>query len=103
MPSPYTRKRLTPDERKQSIVLAAYELAKETHLFGFNIKKVSLRLQDCSKSTVKHYFNIDDLRTAVIEHALTHTCGLEIVRQAITSGHQAVAHFTPEERKAIFK
>lgn len=83
----YNRKRLDPEDRKRQIVLAAVAVVQERHLYGFNIKMVSQRLQDCSKSTIKHYFSIDELRQAVIDWAIANPKkGASIIEQARAAG-----------------
>lgn len=94
----YRRTRLSPEERRQQIITAALKVAGDRGLYSFNIKAVSLALQDCSKSTIKHYFSIDDLRTAVVEAAID-LGQSDIVTQAITMKHPAVANLTDEQRQ----
>lgn len=100
--SKYNRVRLTPEERKQQIVNAALDDALEHGLYAFSIANVSRSIQDrhCSKATIKHYFTMEALRTAVIKEAIRRDDNPfdVIVAQAISMNHPATDHFADDER-----
>lgn len=94
----YTRNRLTPDERRQQILLAATVLAVESGLYNFSVTNVSRKLKNCSKSTIRHYFSLADLRMAVVDMAIADD-NSAIVAQAITMKHRAVKRMNDYERR----
>lgn len=95
----YNRVRLTPEERQLQILNAAIEVALKQGLYNFSIANVARSIRDCSKATIKHYFTMESLRSAVVVKAIQddHTA---IVAQAITMKHKAVDHLTVGDRRA---
>jgi hypothetical protein len=63
------RTRLTPDQRKRQIIVAAVKDSLTHGVFNISLSSVSKLLPDCSKSTVKGYFTQSELRAAVIAYA----------------------------------
>ena len=97
------RTRLKPEERKRLVLNAAIEVAKERGVFKFSIANVSRHLTGTSKATIKHYFTMEELRTAVIKEALERPECLLIVGQAVAMRHDAVSHFDENIRAEYLK
>ena len=93
-----TRTRLTPDQRQLQILNAAIKIALDKGVYNFSIANVSRAIEDCSKATIKHYFNMESLRTAVIVKAMQDGHD-SIVAQAITMNHDAVSKLTTGQRR----
>jgi len=92
------RTRLDPEDRKRLVLNAAIDVAKDRGIFSFSIANVSRYLTGTSKATIKHYFTMEELRTAVIKEALERPDCLLIVGQAVAMRHDAVSHFNENER-----
>jgi len=97
---PYNRTRLTPEQRRNQIINAATVQAVERGLYDFSIKNVSSALDNCSKSTVKHYFKtLTLLRNQVISVALHDGVNEALIGQAIAMKDDAVSNLTEIERR----
>ncbi len=92
------RVRLTPEQRSALIVKTATMVAQEQGLFSFSIANVSRRMENTSKATIKHYFTLEQLRTAVIEAALERSHS-GLVAQAITANHPTIAHLDADQKQ----
>lgn len=97
------RTRLKPEERKRLVLNAAIDVAKEIGVFKFSITNVSRHLTGTSKATIKHYFTMEELRTAVINEAIERTDCLLIVAQAVAMRHLAVSGLSESERTEYLK
>lgn len=97
------RTRLKPEDRKRVVLNAAVEVALEKGVFKFSIANVSRHLPGTSKSTIKHYFTMEELRTAVITDALERPDCLLIVAQAVAMRHHAVSHLSETDRAEYLK
>lgn len=97
------RTRLDPEARKRLVLNAAFDVAKEKGVFNFSIANVSRHLLGTSKATIKHYFTMEELRTAVIKEALDRPDGLLIVGQAVAMRHDAVSELPKHIRAEYLK
>lgn len=97
------RTRLNPLDRKRLILNAAVDVAKASGLFKFSIVNVSRALTQTSKATIKHYYTMEQLRTAVIEDALKRGDCMQIIAQAIAMHHPSTKHFDDMTKQAYLK
>ena len=100
MSKKYNRVRLTPELRQLQILNAAISVALKTGLYNVTLANVSRSIDDsqCSKATIKHYFTMEQLRSAVIVKAMQEDHDV-IVAQAITMKHKTVSNLNKQERK----
>lgn len=99
----HNRVRLTPEQRKRLILNAAVKVADDIGVFNFSITNVSRHLSGTSKATIKHYYTMDQLRTAVINEALKRPDCVRIVAQAVAMEHKAVNHLDEQLKQAYLK
>lgn len=92
------RTRMKPEDRKRLILNAAIDVALKRGVFNFSIANVSRHLTGTSKATIKHYFTMEELRTAVITEALDRSDCLLIVGQAVAMRHDAVSGLSEKNR-----
>ena len=100
MSKKYGRVRLTPEQRQLQILNAAISVALKNGLYNVTIANVSRSINDsqCSKATIKHYFTMEQLRSAVIVKAMQDEHDV-IVAQAITMNHEVVADMDQFDRR----
>lgn len=98
----YKRVRLTPEQRKLEIIIVATDVAATYGLYNFSIANVSRAMVGCSKSTIKHYFSLSELRAEVVKYAVVNGPDI-IVAQAITMNHSVVCEFDESRRWGYLK
>ena len=95
------RIRLKPEERRLQILNAAVHVALKRGLYNFSIANVSRTMINCSKSTIKHYYTMESLRTAVTIEALRYGYTEKyriVIAQAIIMCHSDIKHLTKAQR-----
>ena len=99
----HKRTRLTPDERKQMILLGSINVALKHGLYNFSIANVSTYLKGVSKSTIRHYYTMNELRTAILIHCMDTEKHPELIAQGIVMNHDALCDMPKSKRQAYMK
>ena len=95
----YQRLRLTPEDRKRLILNAAFDTAMKQGVFNFSIANVSRRMKTTSKATIRHYFTISQLRSAVIQEAVDVSNKI-MIGEAIAMKHPVTDDLPENQRKS---
>lgn len=92
----------TGDRRRSQILQAGLDMARSTGLDHITARAIGLRLRISHTAVYYHFPEIDGLRTAIAEYAVSSNDAPMIAR-LILDRHSAVALFSSEQRTAFLE